>query len=134
MDHYLKKLVPLRPIECVEIRDADPELPVGERINREWREIQSHIDKKDDPVFLTEKARQLSSRDLALWLGKNDDFGPKRLCFIIGGPFGYPNEAPMPNQLSLSKMTLPHEFCRVFLLEQIYRAESILRHFPYHHG
>ena len=55
---------------------------------------------------------------------------------MIGGAYGFSNEvlSQCNYQLSLSKMTLPHDLCRVVLLEQIYRAFTILRGEKYHNG
>ena len=61
--------------------------------------------------------------------------GLKRLVFVIGGPYGFSPEVygRADGKLSLSKMTLNHEMVRMFFVEQVYRAMTILRGEPYHH-
>ena len=60
---------------------------------------------------------------------------PKRLIFIIGGPYGFSEAvyARADFKVSLSKMTFSHEMVRLFFTEQLYRAMTILRGEPYHH-
>ena len=60
---------------------------------------------------------------------------PKQLVFIIGGPYGFSPEvyARANEKLSLSKMTFSHEMVRLFFIEQIYRAMTIINNEPYHH-
>ena len=57
------------------------------------------------------------------------------LCFIIGGPYGFSQDvyAAVPNKISFSKMTFSHQMIRVFVVEQFYRAFTIINDLPYHH-
>ena len=61
--------------------------------------------------------------------------GLKNLYFIVGGPYGFSKELIDRSnfKLSLSKMTFSHDMIRLFFLEQLYRAYSILNNEPYHH-
>jgi 23S rRNA (pseudouridine1915-N3)-methyltransferase len=61
--------------------------------------------------------------------------GIKRLVLAIGGPYGFSEAVYSRSQgkISLSKMTFPHQLVRLFVVEQIYRAFTILRNEPYHH-
>jgi 23S rRNA (pseudouridine1915-N3)-methyltransferase len=61
--------------------------------------------------------------------------GIKSLCFIIGGPYGFSKDiyTKAQQKIALSKMTFSHQMIRLLLLEQSYRAMSILRNEPYHH-
>jgi 23S rRNA (pseudouridine1915-N3)-methyltransferase len=61
--------------------------------------------------------------------------GKKRLVFMVGGPYGVSDEIykRANEQLSLSKMTFSHQMIRLFFVEQLYRAYTILRNEPYHH-
>ena len=79
------------------------------------------------------KLSELSTRELAAWLKSRMQEG-EDLAFVIGGPDGLAQEVLARSNLrwSLSRLTLPHALVRVLLVEQLYRAHSILTHHPYH--
>ena len=86
-------------------------------------------------VLLDEKGKQFSSTEFATLLQKRMNSGIKNLVFAIGGPYGF-SEAVYQRaqqQISLSKMTFSHQMVRLFFVEQLYRAFTILRNEPYHH-
>jgi 23S rRNA (pseudouridine1915-N3)-methyltransferase len=62
--------------------------------------------------------------------------GTRTLGFIIGGPFGFSEEVykAVPERISLSGMTFPHQLVRLLFLEQLYRGFTIIRGEPYHHA
>ena len=85
-------------------------------------------------VILDERGKQLSSVEFARWFEEEMQRGTRSIVFAIGGPDGL-DEAGNEGahlRLSLGKMTWTHEMCRVLLLEQIYRAFTIIRKIPYH--
>lgn len=84
-------------------------------------------------VPLDERGVQWSTLELARWLGQQRDEG-RDLSFIIGGPDGLGAEvlARGARTWSLSRLTLPHALVRVLLVEQLYRAASLLAGHPYH--
>jgi 23S rRNA (pseudouridine1915-N3)-methyltransferase len=87
-------------------------------------------------VLLDARGKQLSSEQFAEFLRRHQDRGTQSLLFAIGGPDGFSDQtlAASSFQLSLGKMTLPHELARVVLLEQLYRGFTILKGHPYHLG
>jgi 23S rRNA (pseudouridine1915-N3)-methyltransferase len=87
-------------------------------------------------VLLDGRGKQLSSEELAKFLGDHRDRNPLPLLFAVGAADGFSNEARQAATLvlSLGKMTLAHELARVVLLEQLYRAFTILKSHPYHLG
>lgn len=87
-------------------------------------------------VLLDGRGRQFTSEEFAGLLRDQQDRGTQHLLFAIGGADGFTAEARASADLILSfgKMTLAHELARVVLLEQIYRAFTILRGHPYHTG
>ncbi len=89
----------------------------------------------DHVVLLDERGKQLSSQGFADYLQQKMNTVPKRLAFVIGGPYGFSQEvyARAQETLSLSKMTFSHQMVRLFFAEQLYRAYSILNNGPYHH-
>lgn len=84
--------------------------------------------------LLIENSTQFSSVDFAKDLEKNMHKKGPEFCFFIGSPYGFSDtiKKTFSNHLSLSKMTLTHDFARLLLLEQIYRAITIQKNIPYH--
>ena len=87
-------------------------------------------------VLFDSRGKQLSSEELAEFLRQRQESSSQPVLFAIGGADGFSAEARKSADLilSLSKMTLPHELARVVVLEQIYRAFTILAGHPYHSG
>lgn len=87
-------------------------------------------------VLLDSRGKQLTSEELASFLDTHQNRSPQPLLFAIGDADGFSEEARKSASfvLSLSRMTFPHELARVVLLEQLYRALSILKGHPYHLG
>lgn len=126
-DDYSGRILKNEKLELIEIRDST--------IEEEGEKILELLEKeKNSHVFaLAEEGKQYSSGDFSAKI-KQFGFSGKKAVFIIGGPSGMSQSVKQKANelLSLSKMTLPHELCRVFLLEQIYRAISIIKNLPYH--
>lgn len=89
---------------------------------------QSHL------IVLDEGGAQVTSRGLAAWLKKWTLSALPQVVFVVGGHAGVPGEVRRRADkiLSLGRMTLPHELARVVLLEQVYRAATIVQGLPYH--
>lgn len=133
--HFLALIERWRPILIREVRDGNPALPVSQRIGEEGERVLALLRPDDRPILLAENGTAYDSLQFSAMLGKLDASGPKKIIFIIGGPFGHSPElcAACKASLSLSPMTFPHELARVMLLEQIFRAQAIISNFPYHH-
>jgi 23S rRNA (pseudouridine1915-N3)-methyltransferase len=122
---YLKRLARYIPAESLELANEAALL--------------KQLDKSRAPqtlVLLDARGRQLSSEQLAEFLQQRQDRGTPSLLFAVGGPDGFSDtaRAAAAFQLSLGKLTLPHELARVVLLEQLYRGFTILKGHPYHLG
>lgn len=96
-------------------------------------------EKKKTPAFLVlldSRGTQLTSEQLAGFLDRHMQRATQQLLFVVGGPDGFDAETRKAAGylLSLGPMTLPHELARVILLEQLYRAFTILKGHPYHSG
>lgn len=87
-------------------------------------------------VLLDSRGKELSSEEFAEFLQDHQDRKPQPLVLAIGPANGFSDAARKAanTNLSLGKMTLPHELARVVLLEQVYRAFTILKGHPYHSG
>ena len=103
--------------------------------NEEGKLILNKLEKSDFVTILDEKGKKYTSMQFAELINKRSVSGLKRLIFIIGGPYGFsPDVYSRTNsKLSLSDMTFSHQMVRLFAVEQIYRAFTILRNEPYHH-
>ncbi|EOZ92054.1 LSU m3Psi1915 methyltransferase RlmH [Indibacter alkaliphilus LW1] len=102
---------------------------------KEGELILKKIQPSDQVILLDEDGKQHSSVGFSELLQKKMNAGLKQLIFVIGGPYGF-SEAVYERsdgKISLSKMTFSHQMVRVFFIEQLYRAFTILRNEPYHH-
>ena len=89
----------------------------------------------DYVVLLDEKGAEMRSVEFSLWLQKRMNSGVRRLCFVIGGPYGFSKTVydRADESISLSRMTFSHQIIRAIFAEQLYRAFTIIRNEPYHH-
>ncbi len=131
---YVKRLGRYTDFRLVEVKDA-----VGRRVpeavakQREGEYLLQAVDDGHRLIALTSVGKQMSSLALANVMQKEVmTYG--RLAFLIGGPYGFSEEvlAKCHWQLSLSPLTFPHEMARIILLEQLYRACTILNGEKYH--
>lgn len=93
------------------------------------------LSSSDFVVLLDERGREFSSVEFASYIEKISASGRKRLVFVVGGPYGFCQKVydRADAKISLSRMTFNHEMVRLFFIEQLYRAHTILRGEPYHH-
>lgn len=110
-------------------------LSQDEQKKREGELIQKNLQPGDYVVLLDEHGSERSSMDFASWMQKKMAAGPKRLVFIVGGPYGFSDAIHQKGneEISLSRMTLSHQMIRMYFVEQIYRAMTILNGESYHH-
>ena len=110
-------------------------LSQDEQKKREGEQILKSLQAGDYIVLLDEHGSERNSMDFASWMQKKMAAGPKRLVFIVGGPYGFSDAIHQKGneEVSLSRMTLSHQMIRMFFVEQIYRAMTILNGEPYHH-
>lgn len=110
-------------------------LSEAEQIRKEAEALLSRVNQGDKIVLLDESGRQHSSLDFAKYLQQQMNSGIRQLVFIIGGPYGADQRLKQKamDSWSLSKLTFSHQMVRLFAIEQIYRAMTILKNQPYHH-
>lgn len=132
-EHYWKNLARHYRLEQTIIKDAN--LPVEARVKSESQGILKALSPNDIPICLDERGKSLKSKELADLLRTLVQDRNRTPCFIIGGPYGFSSEVrdKARRVISLGPMTLPHELTRVLLLEQLFRAVSIIKNLPYHH-
>ena len=102
---------------------------------REGELIIGRIKQDDYLVLLDETGKQMDSLFFSNFINTRMMGSQKRLIFLIGGPYGFSDSVykRANEKISLSKMTFSHQMVRIFFLEQLYRANTILRNEPYHH-
>lgn len=125
-DMYLKRLSRFADLSVEKIPHTDKET--------ESQKLLSKIAPTDYAVLLDESGSNISSLDFANLIDEKQNDSVKRLIFIIGGAYGVSDELKTRANYTMSfgKMVWPHALCRVMLLEQIYRAYTILNNVPYH--
>lgn len=130
INHY----IPFQ-IEVVPELKSTKHLSENEQKERESELIRKALQPGDYVVLLDEHGRERRSIEFALWIEKRLSASPRRLVFLVGGPYGFAqNIHQMGNEkISLSQMTLSHQMIRLLFVEQIYRAMTILNGEPYHH-
>ncbi len=132
-ENYLKHLKPYARIKIEEIK-AEPFLTATKNKAKELesKKLQAYLNKKSDSLIfvLAEKGEESNSLDFAKKL--KNIYHP--IIFVIGGSLGFtPEFFKSYNKISLSKLTFPHEMARVILLEQLYRASTIINNKEYHY-
>ena len=130
LKHYLKFTLQVIP----DLKEAK-NLSQEQQKAKEAVLIEKQLRNSDVVILLDEYGKEFSSVEFSEFLNKKMSSGSKRLVFLIGGPYGF---AASLNQqyktkISLSKMTFSHQIIRLFFIEQLYRANTILKNEPYHH-
>ena len=118
----------VRPVKIVKGKDE------GEILNAEGELLGRKVSLKEHLVALDRAGDPMDSEGLARWLEQMARHAPGGVCFVIGGPLGLSKNILERAQkvLALSRLTLTHEMSRLVLLEQLYRAMTILKGEKYH--
>jgi len=137
IDEYSKRLMFYIPLEIQIIPDIKNTKTLSELQQKlkEGEAILKYIETSDLVFLLDENGTSYSSIGFAEFIQKKMNSGIKNLIFIIGGPYGFSDEmySRANGKLALSAMTFSHQMVRVFFIEQLYRAFTILKNEPYHH-
>ena len=136
IDRYLNRIKHFFPIEVTEIppergRQAEND---GSIMRAQSARLLNAVPEKGFTVVLDERGRLMDSLKFAKWLERMTIDQPYGVTFVVGGDVGLAEDVRQRADLllSLSAMTLPHQLARVVLLEQIYRACTLMRNIPYH--
>jgi len=137
LDEYAKRLGFYVKFDLEIIPDIKNSKNLSEQLQKEkeGEMILKKLQNSDELILLDENGKQFSSVDFSDYLQKKMNSGLKQLVFVIGGPYGFSDAVYQRanGKISLSKMTFSHQMVRVFFVEQLYRAFTILRNEPYHH-
>ena len=136
---YLKRLQTWAKVNVITLKesstDSDSETARQKAKEQEGERLLESIPEKTFVIVLDETGKQFSSPDFAKLIQKKRDFEGANLTFLIGGPFGLSDAVRKRANLLLafSKFTFTHEMIRMLLLEQIYRAFTIISNKTYHY-
>jgi 23S rRNA (pseudouridine1915-N3)-methyltransferase len=137
MDDYQKRLSFYIKFDLEILPDIKnvKNLSEAQQKEKEGELILSKLSPTDQLILLDENGRTFSSVGFSEELQKKMNSGIKTLVFVIGGPYGFSQEvySKAQGKISLSAMTFSHQMVRLFFIEQVYRAFTILRNEPYHH-
>jgi 23S rRNA (pseudouridine1915-N3)-methyltransferase len=137
IDDYTKRLSFYVKFELEIIPDIKnvKNLSEAQQKEKEGELILSKLSPTDQLILLDENGKNFSSVGFSEELQKKMNSGIKTLVFVIGGPYGFSQEvySKAQGKVSLSLMTFSHQMVRLFFIEQVYRAFTILRNEPYHH-
>ncbi|MGA8269944.1 MAG: 23S rRNA (pseudouridine(1915)-N(3))-methyltransferase RlmH [Candidatus Sulfotelmatobacter sp.] len=133
-DEYLKRIARYVPVEGVALRDEHALLQLCGRAPS--AKAGKSAGGRSTLVVMDSRGQQFSSEQFARFIGDYQDRNPLPLIFAVGPADGFTEAGRNAAQqtVSLGPMTLPHELARVILLEQVYRAFTILKGHPYHAG
>lgn len=133
---YVKRLSHYTGFEIVTLPDVKnaKNLSVGELKEREGEMILRQIEKADKVVLLDEKGKEFSSMEFSKYLEKQMNTSVRTLAFVVGGAFGFSPKVyeKIGERIAISRMTFSHQMIRLLVVEQIYRAFTILKGEPYH--
>jgi len=128
--HYIKFEIEIIP----DVKNAK-NLSKDQQKEREGELLLKKLKPEDKLVLLDEKGHEFRSVEFSRFIQKKMNSGIKQLVLVIGGPYGFSDKIyqKVIEKISFSKMTFSHQMIRLFVVEQIYRAFTILKNEPYHH-
>lgn len=137
IENYVDRIGHYVPFSLTVLPDlkSTKSLSEDQQKQREGQMMLGFFQTSDAVILLDERGKELTSREFATFIDRKMLSGLKRLVFVIGGPYGFSQEVYQraDGKISLSRMTFSHEMVRLFFVEQVYRAMTILRGEPYHH-
>ena len=137
IDKYVKRLKHYTKLAIVEIDELKntKALTQEQQKAKEAELILKKISPLDHVVLLDEKGIELTSTQFAAFINKKNIGSIASMVFVVGGPYGFDQSVytRANDKLSLSAMTFSHQMVRLFFMEQLYRAFTIIKGEPYHH-
>lgn len=137
IEKYLKRLkhyISFQIVELPDIKNAK-NLSEQQQKEREGEMLLKQIGPQDFVMLLDERGKAFRSIEFSAYLEQKMVSNTTQMLFIIGGPYGFSElvQRRANFNMSLSNMTFSHQMIRLFMVEQLYRAYSIMRGEPYHH-
>lgn len=137
IDMYLSRLKHYIPVELKILPDIKNTRKMTEDQQKaaEGQLFLDQVQNSDFLVLLDERGKEMTSIEFSKYIDRKMTTVPRNLIFVVGGPYGFSQAVydRADDKISLSRMTFSHEMVRLFFIEQVYRAMTILRGEPYHH-
>jgi len=137
IDLYTNRIKKYSVFEIITLPDVKNtrNMPVHEQKIKEAAKIFQSVNEDDYVILLDERGKELRTLEFSGALEKMFLLPKKRIVFVIGGAWGFPESVytRADSKISLSKMTFPHQLVRLLFLEQLYRVFTIIKGEPYHH-
>ncbi len=130
---YIKRLRPYAPLEIQEL-EAKTDLPEAQMKDVEAEMLLKRVPERAVLIALDENGKKFTSKEFSDWLAKQALSGAHEFCFVIGGAVGLGEQVKKASRLmlSLSPMTFTYQMARLLLVEQLYRATTVMKGIPYH--
>tara|TARA_B100001057_G_C22721785_1_gene900022 strand:+ start:215 stop:682 length:468 start_codon:yes stop_codon:yes gene_type:complete len=134
VNNYIKKIKHLAEIDLFKIDNKNKSKKNQFNIDYESNLIINQLSKNDINILLDEKGDVYETIEFSKFIQKNFLYSSKKIVFIIGGAYGFNKELnkTVEKKISLSKFTFTHDMARLLLIEQIYRALTVIKKIPYH--
>jgi 23S rRNA (pseudouridine1915-N3)-methyltransferase len=137
IEKYVKRLKHYTKLELAEIPELKntKALTEDQQKTKEAELILKKVTPQDHLILLDEAGQEFSSVQFANYLNKRAISSVASLVFVVGGPYGFDQSVYQRanDKISLSRMTFSHQMVRLFFVEQLYRAFTIIKGEPYHH-
>ena len=134
VNNYIKKIKHLADVELFKIHNKNKSKKNKFNVDYESKLIINQLSKNDINILIDEKGDVYETIEFSKFIQKNFLYSSKKIVFIIGGAYGFNKELnkTVEKKISLSKFTFTHDMARLLLIEQIYRALTIIKNIPYH--
>jgi len=132
---YLQRIKGSFQVELVELGLEAPDSMSAAQVQaREAEEVLKRTKSYDYVIALDERGKSVSSRQFCDLIQGRMNSGNKTVCFLIGGAYGFDEKVRQgaDSIISLSPLTFPHQLTRLVLVEQLYRAHTLMRGISYH--
>ena len=134
VNNYIKKIKHLADVELFKIHNKNKSKKNKFNIDYESKLIINQLSKNDINILIDEKGDVYETIEFSKFIQNNFLYSSKKIVFIIGGAYGFNKELnkTVEKKISLSKFTFTHDMARLLLIEQIYRALTVIKNIPYH--
>ena len=137
MEDYIKRINRYHRLEIQIVPELKKKGKISEKIQKqkEGASILEKLKPGDWTIILDERGKSFDSVSFSKYISNRRSCAHKRMVFVVGGPYGFSDEIydRCQEKIALSSMTFSHQMVRLFLLEQLYRANTLLNNEPYHH-